>query len=107
MVQHLFRARVWEHSPGEPGSWHFLTLPADLAEDIRLEAGPRAGFGSVPVEVSVGSSTWRTSLFPDTATGSFVLPVRKQVRLAEGLGAGRTCQVTLEVVPPGPARRES
>ncbi|MGH3481035.1 MAG: DUF1905 domain-containing protein [Nocardioidaceae bacterium] len=103
MVQHVFRAKIWEHSSGDPGSWHFLTLPAELSEDIALEAGPRKGFGSIRVEVCIGSTTWRTSLFPDTATGSLVLPVKKQVRQSEGLCAGATCEVKLEVAPPDPA----
>jgi uncharacterized protein DUF1905 len=103
MVQHVFRARMWEHSPGDPGSWHFLTLPAELSEDVMLEAGLRTGFGAVRVEVCIGSTTWRTSLFPDTAAGSFVLPVKKQVRKSEGLRAGDTCEVRFDVVPADPA----
>ena len=99
MVEHVFRAKIWEHSSGDPGSWHFLTLPAELSEDLALEAGPRQGFGSIRVEVRIGSTTWRTSLFPDTAAGSFVLPVKKKVRQSEGLCAGATCEVTLEVAP--------
>jgi hypothetical protein len=98
MVQHVFRARVWEHSPGDPGSWHFLTVPAELTEDLTLEAGLRTGFGSIRVEVSVGHTTWRTSVFPDSVAGTFVLPLRKQVRRAEDLRAGDTCEVTLEVL---------
>ena len=100
MVQHTFRATLWEHSPEDPGSWHFLTLPVELAEDLTLEAGPREGFGSIRVEARIGSTTWRTSLFPEAAAGSFVLPVKKPVRLAEGLSAGSTCEVALEVAPP-------
>ncbi len=103
MVRHVFCAELWEHSAGEPGSWHFLTLPAELSEDLVPEAGPREGFGSVRVEARIGSTTWRTSLFPDAARESFLLPVKKPVRLAEGLGAGATCEVTLEVAPPDPA----
>lgn len=99
MVQHFFRAELWEHSPGDPGSWHFLRVPAELTEEITLEAGPREGFGSVRVEVRIGSTTWRTSLFPEAATGTMVLPVKKQVRRTEHLDAGAACDVTLEVVP--------
>lgn len=102
MVQHVFRARIWEHSSTDPGSWHFLTLPAGLSDDITLEAGPRKGFGSIRVEVSIGVTTWHTSLFPDSATGSYLLPVKKQVRRAEGLLVGATCEVTLEVASPDP-----
>lgn len=99
MVQHFFRAELWEHSPGDPGSWHFLRVPAELTEEITFEAGPREGFGSVRVEVRIGSTTWRTSLFPEAATGTMVLPVKKQVRRTEHLDAGAACDVTLEVVP--------
>ena len=102
MVQHVFRTQVWEHSPGDPGSWHFVTLPGELSEDVALEAGPRPGFGSVRVEVSIGTSTWRTSLFPDSASGRYVLPVKKQVRAAEDLHAGASCEVALEVVATEP-----
>ena len=101
IAEHLFHAEIWEHSPEEPGSWHFLTLPVEVAEDVALEAGPRGGFGSVRVEVSIGSSTWRTSLFPDSKSGTFVLPVKKPVRQANGLQAGDTCEVRLQVEAPG------
>ena len=97
MGQHRFRAEVWEHSPEEPGSWHFLRLPAELAEDIALEAGPREGFGSIRVEACIGSTTWRTSLFPEAATATFVLPVKRSVRQAEGLEAGAICDVAVEI----------
>ncbi|EON22606.1 MULTISPECIES: DUF1905 domain-containing protein [Nocardioides] len=98
MSDHVFHAQVWEHSPDEPGSRHFLTLPADVAEDVAFEAGPRGGFGSVRVEVTVGRSTWRTSLFPDSKAGTFVLPMKKPVRLANDLHAGDTCEVRLTLV---------
>lgn len=100
MAEHVFRAQIWEHAPDEPGSRHFLTLSLDVAEDVAFEAGPRGGFGSVRVEVSIGRSTWRTSLFPDSKAGTFVLPVKKPVRQANGLHAGDTCEVRLEVVAP-------
>jgi hypothetical protein len=101
MGTHVFHAEIWEHAPGDPGSWHFLTLPEDTSEDVALEGGPRTGFGSVRVEVSIGATTWRTSVFPDSKTGRFVLPVKKPVRVAEGLVAGDVCEVVLDVEPTG------
>jgi hypothetical protein len=90
-----FTAELWAHGE-EPGSWHFVTLPVELAEEIREEAGPRAGFGSVRVSARLGDTRWQTSLFPE-AGGSMVLPVKKAVRVAEGVEAGDVC--TIEVVP--------
>jgi hypothetical protein len=103
MAQHVFRSELWEHSPGDPGSWHFVRLTPELSEDITLEAGPREGFGSIRVEARIGATTWRTSLFPEAATGTLLLPVKKQVRRAEDLYAGATCEVTLQVAQPHPA----
>jgi Domain of unknown function (DUF1905) len=105
MTGHVFDAEVWEHSPDDPGSWHFLTVPGDVSDDIEVEAGPRGGFGSIRVLVTVGSSTWRTSLFPDGTRGAYVLPLKKAVRTAEGLEAGSTCTVRLAVEQPGDAGR--
>ncbi|ONI72262.1 hypothetical protein BWI15_19600 [Kribbella sp. ALI-6-A] len=92
-----FSALLWEH-PGE-GSWHFVSVPAETSDDIAdLTAGTRRGFGSVRVTVTVGSTTWQTSVFPDSKTGTYVLPVKKAVRTAEDLQAGAPVEARLEVV---------
>ena len=91
-----FEAELWLHD-GEAG-WHFVTLPTEVAEQVRTEAGEPRGFGSVRVEVTVGGSTWRTSVFPDSRTGSFVLPVKAEVRRREDLLAGDDVRVALVVL---------
>lgn len=88
-----FTGEVWRY-PGEAG-WHFITLPPDIADDIDGEVGERAGFGSIPIEVTIGTSTWCTSLFPDKASASFVLPVKKAIRQAEHLESGTQVEVRL------------
>ncbi|HEC08124.1 MAG TPA: DUF1905 domain-containing protein [Acidimicrobiales bacterium] len=70
------------------GAWFFVTLPRDLAEDIRDLELPRRGFGSVKVKVRTGGSEWQTSLFPDRKSGSYLLPVKKAIRRAEGIDEG-------------------
>ena len=100
MGEYLFRAELWEHSPDDAGSWHFLTVPGEVSDDIRIQAGPREGFGSIRVVVRIGDTTWRTSLFPDSAAGSLVLPVKKSVRRAEDLHHGTACDVTVEILDP-------
>lgn len=95
-----FSAEVWEHDG--PAAWHFVTLPPDLADEIdEIDAAARPerrGFGAVRVEVTIGATTWRTSLFPDTKAGSYVLPVKKDVRRAEGLHDGTRADLTIELV---------
>lgn len=91
-----FTAHLWEHS-GD-GSWHFVTVPVEVSDEVRAEVdGPRRGFGSVRVEVTVGTTTWRTSVFPQS-DGTFVLPVKKAVRRGEDLLAGDDVSVALTVL---------
>ena len=89
-----FRAKLWLFQGG--GAWYFVTLPKDLAAEIRFFAvGPKRGFGSVRVEATIGDSTWRTSVFPSKSSGTYVLPVKADVRRAEGLQEGRMVRVAL------------
>ena len=87
-------------------SWHFVTLPEDIASEIRffaqsaVESGGRSkrGFGSVKVTARVGGMKWQTSLFPDKRSGSFLLPIKKEVRSGEGLEIGKMVRVHLHVI---------
>jgi hypothetical protein len=97
MADHRFTAELWRH-PGE-SAWHFVTLPRDVADDVEERSGPAGpGFGSVRVEVTCGHTTWRTSLFPATKAQSYLLPVKKAVRLAEGLDEGDAVDVSVCLV---------
>lgn len=92
------RAKLWRW-PGEKASWYFLSLPQKLAEEIRLvDAGPvRRGWGSLKVQATIGGSTWRTSIFPSSEHKSYLLPVKAQIRKAEGLTEGKLVSLQLEV----------
>ena len=98
---YAFTTEVWRHEGG--ATWYFLTLPFDVADDIEERHGATAaGFGSVRVRVRIGATEWSTSVFPDDARKSFVLPIKKAVRAAEGLDDGAVAHVTLEVVTDTP-----
>jgi Domain of unknown function (DUF1905) len=96
VIRLSFDAEVWLW---EGGSWHFVSLPPDDADDIVEQAGgrPGRGFGSVPVDAAIGKTRWSTSIFPDKKRGTYVLPVKKAVREAEGAVAGKTVRVELVV----------
>lgn len=94
-----FDGELWLWEARRPDSWTFVTLPADVSEEIRELTGGRArGFGSVRVRVRVGGSVWTTSIFPGSAQTGYVLPVKRAVRKAEDLDTGDTVSVTVELV---------
>lgn len=100
-LSYTFTAAVWRHDG--PAAWHFVTLPADLADELRARtAGAGRPFGTVPVRVTVGATTWSTSLFADTARGSYVLPLKAAVRRRLGVGDGDEVDVMLSVAAGGP-----
>lgn len=79
-------------------SWYFTALPAELSAQIREIPRPQRGFGSVRVLARVGGSEWRTSIFPDSAQGAYVLPLKKAIRDAEALVDGGSVLVRLEIL---------
>lgn len=76
------------------GAWHFVTLPVDDSQIIRM-AVPRRGWGSVRVKARIGETSWATSIFPDSKSGAYLLPVKVDVRKAEGIAPGDAVEVTL------------
>ncbi|MFD7155765.1 DUF1905 domain-containing protein [Kribbella sp. NPDC059898] len=96
MRAYQFTATLWLY-PGE-AAWHFITVPEEVSDEITdLTEGRRRGFGSVRVAVTVGGSSWRTSVFP-TKDGTYVLPVKKPVRVAEALIEGSPVETHLQLV---------
>jgi hypothetical protein len=98
-VLFVFIAELWIWDARRSDTWTFVSLPADASEEIRdLPGGPPRGFGSRRVRVTIGGSTWLTSIFPDSAGGCYVLPVKRAVRKAEALDTGDTATVTVELL---------
>ena len=92
-----FTASVWPWK--DEGSWWFATVPDDVSDEIEERHGATTGgFGSVRVEVTVGGTTWRTSLFPSAEQRAYVLPVKKAVRSAEDLVEGEPFELALTCI---------
>lgn len=99
MVVIDFDAELWVWDARRADSWTFVSLPAEASEEIReLADGPRRGFGSLRVQVTLGGSTWTTSIFPDSARGAYVLPIKRAVRKAEALDPGDTATLTVTLI---------
>jgi hypothetical protein len=94
---HRFSAKVWLY-PGETASWHFVSVPKVLSAQLKKKYGGSArGWGSLPVEVRIGKTTWTTSIFPDSKSGTYLLPVKASVRRTEDLYDGDSTEVRIAV----------
>lgn len=97
--RYAFTAKLWVY-PGGTAAWHFITVPKKESTLIKKAFGNLArGWGSLPVTVTIGETTWNTSIFPDSKSGTYLLPVKAVVRRAEGIFEQDTTKVSLLILP--------
>jgi hypothetical protein len=76
-----------------------VSIPAEHADLVNdLAPGVTYGWGMVPVEVRLGRTSWRTSLFPKD--GGYVLPLRDSVRSREQVELGDLISIRLTIRQP-------
>lgn len=96
-MTYSFDGELWEWDG--KAAWHFVSLPDEVSDEIEAKHGATAGgFGSVRVAVTIGDTSWSTSIFPDKKRATYLLPIKKLVRDRENLQAGVTARVELAVV---------
>ena len=98
-------SEIWLYP--EMAGWHFLSVDkktsAQVKEkylsacDAQAGGGGSRGFGSIPVEVTLGKTKWETSIFPDKKSSTYLLPLKAKVRKDEDLLAGDKVQFSFTV----------
>jgi len=79
-----------------PAPWFYITVPEEQSRDLKTISGfVTYGWGMIPVNVRIGKTEWKTSLFPKD--GRYIVPIKASVREAENLAAGDHVTVRLEV----------
>lgn len=79
-----------------PAPWVFVTVPDDVSASI--EGTSRLvsyGWGMIPVTARIGTTRWKTALFPKD--GRYLVPVKVAVRRAVGIDVGDTATVQLTI----------
>lgn len=91
-MQLKFKTSLWYWRG--PAPFHFLTVPEKHAADIKEAAKVVSyGWGMVPVKAQIGKTVWTTAMF--AKNGSYVLPVKNDVRLDENLIVDEEVEVKL------------
>lgn len=90
------RAQVWLY-PSMAG-WHFVSLPKKQSAGIKKVFGAmKRGWGSLPVVVTIGKTSWKTSIFPDKKAGAYLLPLKTDIRKKENISKGDTIIFWVEI----------
>jgi hypothetical protein len=89
-----FTGKIWFWKG--PAPWYFVTIPAEQSRDLKVISGlVTYGWGVIPVEVQIGKTGWKTSLFPKE--DCYLVPIKTNVRKAENLEEGDKVTIRLEV----------
>jgi hypothetical protein len=82
MKTYKLRSKVWLY-PGMAG-WHFVGIDKKKSAEIKEKHGAyKRGFGSLPVTVTLGKTSWNTSIFPEKKSNTYLLPLKAMVRKKE------------------------
>ena len=81
-----------------PSPFFFAPIPPHHAEELRqVSRLVTYGWGIVPVEATIGSTIFQTSLFPKEKT--YLLPLKAAVRRKVNITAGDLISVKMIVQP--------
>lgn len=91
-----FRSKVWVY-PGMD-AWRFVTISKKDSEAIKKKYGAGArGWGSLLVTATIGHTSWDTSIFPDSKSATYLLPLKRVVRTKEGIDDGDLISYTIRL----------
>lgn len=93
-VKYPFSAEVWRHS--SPGGWYFVSLPNNLAKEIREHLKwQEEGWGRLKVVAKIEDSEWETAIWFDTKMDTYLLPLKAEIRKKEQLEIEKTVDVLI------------
>jgi len=91
-----FEGEVWFYN--NPNAVYFVSLPIEMSEEILDLVGQSLNpWGTVPVEATIGSLTWPSSMFPRKDRNCYDLPLRAAIRKRIGIEAGDIVAVTIDI----------
>lgn len=77
-----------------PAPFHFVTVPPEHCEQIRLASSFLTyGWGMIPVMARIGGTDWYTAMW--SKDGGYILPLKAAIRKKEGIAEGDTVDVEL------------
>ena len=77
-----------------PAPYYFVSVPEQESVALRAAASAASyGWGMLPIRARIGSTEWKTSLWPKD--GGYLLALKDAVRKPEGLDAGDAVDVRL------------
>ncbi|TNF48568.1 MAG: DUF1905 domain-containing protein [Bacteroidetes bacterium] len=78
-MEYRFSGLIWKYN--SPGGWFFVSVPADLSQEIRSgNQWLEEGWGRLKVKATIAGYQWDTAIWFDTKLNCYLLPLKADVR---------------------------
>lgn len=79
-----------------PAPFYFATTPHEVTQELETSAGHLSyGWGCIPVDVTIGNTTFYTALIP--REGTYFVPLKAAVRKTESVALGQNISIELRL----------
>ena len=96
LMKYEFTAKPFRYSIDDSYGWHFVSLPKELAKEIRgNHKWQEEGWGRMKATVQIGNTEWKTSVWFDTKHDTYLLPVKKEIRRKEKIELDKDVDVVI------------
>lgn len=93
-IIYTFSAELWQHP--SPGGWYFVSVPENLASEIRSHLSwQEEGWGRMKAHASLDSLEWETAIWFDRKAGTYLLPIKAEVRKKTKIQVGQSLNIQL------------
>lgn len=93
-IRYDFSAQMWKDSM--PGGWVFISLPKPISNEIRKHLQfQEEGWGRMKASAIIQGIEWDTAIWYDKKMGTYLLPVRADIRKKGNLELGETLEVSV------------
>lgn len=93
------KGQVWLWGYSEEAPWHFVSVPKKETAQIKKDFGKLSkGWRSLPIMAKVGEIEWKTSIFLDSRTDTYLLPLKAQVRRKEAIFQGEYINFSFKIL---------
>lgn len=91
-VNYEFEAKPWRYNG--PNGWYFISLPIDFSIEIRQNfKSEEEGWGRLKATAKIGETEWKTAIWFETKSNTYLLPLKAEVRKNEAIELGVSIDV--------------
>ena len=95
-IKYQFSADLWKDKA--EGGWYFVTLPQDYSDEIRNELQwQEEGWGRMKASAEINELNWDTSIWFDTKSKRYILPLKAVIRKKLSLKDGDKLEISVFV----------